>query len=85
MNQFKTYYPYHSPFDPCPPLTPKVYNTPPELYLTYQPMNLPQFSPMEALKKGTLWPSLYSLTRANRIRRGGGRPCGTKFHPLPRT
>ncbi len=25
----------------------------------FQPVNLPQFSPSEALKKGTLWPALY--------------------------
>ncbi|MBL2480596.1 spore coat associated protein CotJA, partial [Klebsiella pneumoniae] len=33
--------------------------TPPNLYLGFQPPNLPQFSPKEALQKGTLWPVFY--------------------------
>ncbi len=32
---------------------------PPNLYLGFQPPNLPQFSPKEALQKGTLWPVFY--------------------------
>jgi spore coat protein JA len=28
--------------------------------LGFQPPNLPQFSPQEALRKGTLWPILFS-------------------------
>ncbi|MDF2960180.1 MAG: spore coat protein CotJA [Paenibacillus sp.] len=59
-SQDKVWYPYVSPFDPCPPMLIKTYNTPPNLYIQFQPMNLPQFSPMEALKLGTLWPALYS-------------------------
>lgn len=55
----KTYHPYVSPFDPCPPICVKTYVTPPNLYIGYQPMGLPQFSPSEALKFGTLWPALY--------------------------
>lgn len=60
MEQEKAWYPYHSPLDPCPPIMVKTYSTPPNLYIPYQPMNLPQFSPMEALAHGTLWPALYS-------------------------
>ncbi|MDP4161839.1 MAG: spore coat associated protein CotJA [Bacillota bacterium] len=52
---YKTYNPYYSPFDPCKPIEEKSYSTPPHLYIGYQPPNLPQFSPMEALKNGTLW------------------------------
>lgn len=52
----KFYYPYVSPFDPCPPIRVKSYVTPPHLYLGFQPQNLPQFSPHDALKNGTLWP-----------------------------
>jgi spore coat protein JA len=55
----KTYYPYSSPFDPCEPIQEKTFSTPPHLYIDYQPPNLPQFSPMEALKAGTLWKPLY--------------------------
>ena len=55
----KVYHPYVSPFDPCPPITWKTYVTPPNLYVQNQPPGLPQFSPMEALQKGTLWPLYY--------------------------
>ncbi|MDQ0252745.1 spore coat protein JA [Evansella vedderi] len=55
----KTYHPYISPFDPCPPVREKTYYTPAQLYLGYQPQNLEQFSPKEALKAGTLWKVFY--------------------------
>jgi len=55
----KTWHPYISPFDPCPPMTVKTYSTPPHLYMGFQPPNLEQFSPMEALRAGTLWKVLY--------------------------
>jgi len=58
--QYRVYEPFVSPFDPCPPLTPKIYNTPPQLFIPFQPPGWPQFSPMDALKHGTLWPELYS-------------------------
>lgn len=58
--QYKKYYPYISPFDPCPPIQVKWYNTPPQLYMDFQPLGLQQFSPYDALKKGTLWPALYA-------------------------
>jgi spore coat protein JA len=56
---YKVYYPYVSPFDPCPPITKKVYSTPPNLYMGFQPANLEQFSPQEALRTGTLWKAFY--------------------------
>jgi spore coat protein JA len=56
----KKYRPFVSPFDPCPPLLVKTYETPPQLYLGFQPPDLPQFSPSEALRHGTLWPDLYA-------------------------
>lgn len=56
---FKTYCPYASPFDPCRPILEKTYSTPPHLYMGFQPPNLPQFSPLEALKAGTLWKAFY--------------------------
>ncbi|MFF2888011.1 spore coat associated protein CotJA [Paenibacillus sp. NPDC057967] len=59
-DQFRTYRPFIGPFDPCPPITEKSYNVPPQLFITFQPPNLPQFSPYEALKYGTLWPALYA-------------------------
>lgn len=55
----KSWYPYVSPFDPCPPITCKTYSTPPNLYIGFQPANLPQFSPREALFAGTLWKAFY--------------------------
>jgi spore coat protein JA len=56
---FKTYHPYASPFDPCKPILEKAYSTPPNLYMGFQPPNLPQFSPLEALRAGTLWKAFY--------------------------
>ncbi|WP_044641997.1 spore coat associated protein CotJA [Risungbinella massiliensis] len=53
----KTYRPFHSRYDPCKPIGKKYYSTPPNLYIGFQPPNLPQFSPQEALMKGTLWPA----------------------------
>ncbi|RUQ28265.1 spore coat associated protein CotJA [Peribacillus cavernae] len=55
----KSYRPFHSPCDPCPPIGRKYYRTPPNLYMNFQPPNLEQFSPHEALMKGTLWKALY--------------------------
>lgn len=56
----KKWFPYSSPLDPCPPLKVKTYETPPQLYLGFQPYNLPQFNPFDALRHGTLWPALYA-------------------------
>ncbi|MBT2755343.1 spore coat associated protein CotJA [Mesobacillus foraminis] len=55
----KTYRPYHSPFDPCRPIGIKYYSTPPQLYIGFQPPNMNQFPPREALYKGTLWPAFW--------------------------
>nr|WP_089738384.1 spore coat associated protein CotJA [Gracilibacillus ureilyticus] len=56
----KCYTPYISPFDPCPPVWKKCYSTPPNLYITFQPMHSNQFATAEeALYHGTLWPCLY--------------------------
>ncbi|MFB4164375.1 spore coat associated protein CotJA [Alteribacillus sp. JSM 102045] len=60
FTQRKFYYPYVSPFDPCPPIRVKSYETPPELYLGFQPPGLPQYNPQQALFCGTLWPVLFS-------------------------
>ncbi|MCF8567286.1 spore coat associated protein CotJA [Alicyclobacillus tolerans] len=57
--QWRVYYPYRSPFDPCPPLE-KAYIVPPNQYVTFQPKGLKQYTPREALRRGTLWPDLYS-------------------------
>lgn len=54
------YRPYVSPFDPCPPQKVKTYIVPPNQFLGFQPPDLPQFKPFEALRHGTLWPVLYS-------------------------
>ncbi len=55
----KTYYPPRGTYDPCPPIGAKYYSTPPQLYIGFQPPSLAQFSPQEALNKGTLWPLFY--------------------------
>ncbi|WP_081757095.1 spore coat associated protein CotJA [Gorillibacterium massiliense] len=52
--------PFIGPCDPCPPIRVKVFSTPPQLFLGFQPMMLPQFDLCEALKAGTLWPCLFS-------------------------
>ncbi|GFN30862.1 hypothetical protein PCURB6_11220 [Paenibacillus curdlanolyticus] len=57
---YRQWYPFIGPFDPCPPVYVKTYVVPPNQYISYQPMNLPQFSLSEALKFGTLWPALFS-------------------------
>lgn len=59
-NQIRTYKRYVSPLDPCPPKLVGTYVVPPNQFLGFQPPNLPQFSPQEALRYGTLWPALYS-------------------------
>ncbi len=59
-SQIREYYPFIGPFDPCPPIRVKTYVVPPNQFVTFQPMNLPQFSPAEALRLGTLWPAFYS-------------------------
>jgi glutamate decarboxylase len=58
-SHYKTFQPYSSPFDPCPPIKIKTYSTLPNLYMGYQPPNLSQFTPGEALRAGTLWKPLY--------------------------
>jgi spore coat protein JA len=44
---------------------------PPNQYINFQPMNLPQFSINEALFRGTLWPALYSPYEPQRAGKGG--------------
>lgn len=55
----KNWFPYVSPFDPCPPITCKQFVTPPNLYIPFQPPGMQQFPPREALFAGTLWPAFY--------------------------
>lgn len=38
----------------------KWFIVPPNQFIAFQPMNLPQFPLDEALYRGTLWPALYS-------------------------
>ncbi|TLS35468.1 spore coat associated protein CotJA [Pseudalkalibacillus caeni] len=59
MSGSKSYKPYVSPNDPCDPIKEKSYQTPPHLYMGLQKKDLEQYSPEEALKKGTLWPALF--------------------------
>ncbi|MBE3596836.1 MAG: spore coat associated protein CotJA [Hydrogenibacillus sp.] len=59
-SQERVYHPYVGPFDPCSPHTAKTYVLPPEVFLGFQPPTLAQFPPMEALRRGVLWPMLYS-------------------------
>lgn len=59
-NPYRYYEPFIGPFDPCPPMKVKRYVVPINQYINFQPKNLPQFSPAEALHRGTLWPKLFS-------------------------
>ncbi|OEH93488.1 spore coat associated protein CotJA [Bacillus solimangrovi] len=56
----KYYYPFISQFDPCRPIREKSYETPPNLYVGFQPYGLPQYPLREALYAGTLWPIFYN-------------------------
>ncbi|RCW51013.1 spore coat associated protein CotJA [Paenibacillus prosopidis] len=67
-DQVRYYEPYVSPLDPCPPRRVKSYITPPQLFIPFQPPNLPQFHPYEALMHGTLWPALYSPYGPQKVR-----------------
>lgn len=58
--QVRAYVPFVGPFDPCKPLGIRTYLVPPQLFIPFQPMGWPQYSPAEALRLGTLWPALYS-------------------------
>ncbi len=69
--QWRDYTPYVSPLDPCPPMRVKWYIVPPNQYIPYQPMNLPQYSLDEAIFRGTLWPALYSPYPSRRSVKGG--------------
>jgi spore coat protein JA len=69
--QWRDYAPYVSPYDPCPPIRVKWYIVPPNQYITFQPTNLPQYSLDEALRRGTLWPALYSPYHSRRTFKGG--------------
>ncbi|WP_274363693.1 spore coat associated protein CotJA [Paenibacillus thermotolerans] len=60
LNQVKIQEIPHAPFDPCPPLRFRTYVIPPNIYAPFQSPGLPQFSPAEALRHGTLWPAYYS-------------------------
>ncbi|WP_409346205.1 spore coat associated protein CotJA [Paenibacillus sp. MBLB4367] len=60
VSQFRSFEPFIGPFDPCPPIRVKYYSTPVNLFIGFQPPNLQQFNPFDALKYGTLWPALYS-------------------------
>lgn len=71
FTQRKFYRPYVSPFDPCPPIKVKSYETPPHLYMCVQPPGLPQFGAYEALRHGTLWPALFSPYENPYKMRGG--------------
>ncbi|WP_245207914.1 spore coat associated protein CotJA [Sediminibacillus dalangtanensis] len=73
FSQRKFYTPYTSPTDPCPPIEVKSYETPPQLYLGFQPPCLPQYATAkEALYRGTLWPALYSPYESPYKRRDTG-------------
>lgn len=60
LDQYHAWYPIVGPYDPCIPMLPKRYVTPPNVYISYQPSAHPQFPLHLALHAGTLWPYLYS-------------------------
>ncbi len=57
--QWRVDEPYSGPNDPCPP-SKRFFIVPPNQYVVFQPKGLKQYSPREALRKGVLWPDLYS-------------------------
>ncbi|MGA9175097.1 MAG: spore coat associated protein CotJA [Thermoactinomyces sp.] len=69
-HQERVWCPYVSLEDPCLPIRQKTYVVPPNQYLGFQPPNLPQFPPNEALKYGTLWPILYSPYHNQKFHKG---------------
>ncbi len=69
-SQWRDWKPYVSPNDPCPPIRVKWYIVPPNQFIPFQPMNLPQFPLEEALRRGTLWPALYSPYPSRRSVKG---------------
>ncbi|MFV0556351.1 MAG: spore coat associated protein CotJA [Lactovum sp.] len=69
-NNVKSYYPVKGRYEPCPPIT-KYYSTPPHIYIGIQKEGLEQYSPKDALKKGTLWPIFYEYY-LNPYKNGGG-------------
>jgi spore coat protein JA len=71
FDQTRTYLPLVGAYDPCRPMLVKTYVTPPQLYVGYQPFCLPQFTPAEALRAGTLWPIFYSPYIGKTKRRRG--------------
>ncbi len=64
--QLRAYRPFIGPFDPCPPMLVKTYVIPPNLTMPLQPPGLPQYSPAEALRIGTLWPAYFSPYESRR-------------------
>lgn len=74
FTRMKSFQPFHSQFDPCRPIGVKYYSTPPQLYLGFQPPNMPQFSPKEALFRGTLWPVFYDFYENPYEAKRGGTP-----------
>lgn len=64
------YAPFVGPFDPCPPILCKTYSLPPNLFISFQPPGLPQYSREEALRYGTLWPVLFSPYTSKKHMRG---------------
>ncbi|WP_028549025.1 spore coat associated protein CotJA [Paenibacillus sp. UNC451MF] len=65
-SQIKVYHPFAGKYDPCTPIAEKSFVTPPQLFFDYQPEDLKQYSPKEALRKGTLWPDLFSPYESKR-------------------
>lgn len=59
-DQTRYWYPYVGIYDPCPPMKVKTFIVPPNLFIRFQPPQLPQFPVREALYRGTLWPIFYS-------------------------
>lgn len=76
MHSIRRYYhPFIGPFDPCPPMRIKSYETPPQLFMGFQPYGLPQFNPQQALMHGTLWPALFApYTNPYKTDSKGGAP-----------
>lgn len=62
MDEFmKSYIPFHSPNDPCPPIGKNITQLPHTYLWAFNHLTYPNSHQKEALRKGTLWPAFYDF------------------------
>lgn len=70
FTKVKSYRPFHSAFDPCPPIGKRYYRTPPNLYLGFQPRAFRSFPRWRRRKKGRFGP-YFTIIMKIRMKMGG--------------